>query len=36
MTSVLFFDGFVKTAEGFRDEEIAGFVHPRLSNFEFK
>jgi hypothetical protein len=32
----IFFDVFVKTTEGFRYEEIAGVVHPRLSNFELK
>ena len=36
MTSVLFFDVIVKTTGGFRYEEIAGVVYPRLSNFEFK
>lgn len=36
MTSILFFDVIVKTTGGFRYEEIAGVVHPLLSNFEFE
>ena len=36
MTSIVFFDVIVKTTGGFRDEEIAGVVHPHLSNFELK
>ena len=30
------FRWFFKTTGGFRDKEIAGVVHPHLSNFELK